>query len=81
MGICIRLLRIFFYKIHHSQTAVQGRRIYYIMIRDLFDLINKEDSEGALIFLDQEKAFGKVEYESLFKVMTAFGFGNLSLLD
>ena len=63
--------------IHYSQTAVQGRRIDYTvhMIRDLVDLINKEDSEGALIFLDQEKAFDRVEHEFLFKVMTAFGFG------
>ena len=64
--------------IHHSQTAVDGRRIDYTvhLIRDLIDLINKDDSEGALIFLDQEKAFDRVEHDFLFKTMTAFGFGD-----
>ena len=64
--------------IHHSQTAVDGRRIDYTvhLIRDLIDLINKDDSEGALIFLDQEKAFDRVEHDFLFKTMAAFGFGD-----
>ena len=64
--------------IHLSQTAVDGRRIDYTvhLIRDLIDLINKDDTEGALIFLDQEKAFDRVEHDFLFKVMSAFGFGD-----
>ena len=64
--------------IHISQTAVEGRRIDYTvhMIRDLVDLINKDDSEAALIFLDQEKAFDRVEHDFLFKTMAAFGFGS-----
>ena len=37
--------------------------------------IRDRDSEGALIFPDQEKAFDRVENEFLFKIMTAFGFG------
>ena len=63
--------------IHHSQTAVDKRRIDHTvhMIRDLVDLINKDDSEGALIFLDQEKAFDRVEHDFLFKAMSAFGIG------
>ena len=57
---------------------MDGRRIDYTvhLIRDIMDLINKDDSEGALIFLDQEKAFDRVEHEFLFKTMQAFGFGN-----
>ncbi len=64
--------------IHTSQTAVNGRRIDHTVhsIRDLIDLINSTDSEGALIFLDQEKAFDRVEHDFLFKTMEAFGFGN-----
>ena len=64
--------------IHHSQTAVDRRKIDYTvhMVRDLIDLINKEDTEGALIFLDQEKAFDRVEHDFLFKVLRAFGIGN-----
>ena len=46
------------------------------MIKDLVDLINKDDSEAALIFLDQEKAFDRVEHDFLFKTMAAFGFGS-----
>ena len=63
--------------IHHSQTAVDKRRIDYTvhLLRDLIDLINKDDSEGALIFLDQEKAFDRVEHDFLFKTMEAFGIG------
>ena len=64
--------------IHWSQTAVNGRRIDHTvhLIRDLVDLINKDDSEGALIFLDQEKAFDRVEHEFLFGAMAAFGIGD-----
>ena len=64
--------------IHHSQTAIDRRKIDYTvhLLRDLVDLINKDDTEGALIFLDQEKAFDRVEHDFLFKTMAAFGIGN-----
>ena len=64
--------------IQHSQTAVDNRRIDHTvhMIRDLIDHINKDNSEGALIFLDQEKAFDRVEHDFLFKTMSAFGIGD-----
>ena len=63
--------------IHWSQTAVDGRRIDHTvhLIRDLVDLINRDDSDGALIFLDQEKAFDRVEHDFLFRTMAAFGIG------
>ena len=64
--------------IHRSQTAVDGRRIDHTvhLIRDMVDLINKDDVDGALIFLDQEKAFDRVEHDFLFKTMRAFGIGD-----
>ena len=64
--------------IHHSQTAVDRRRIDHAvhLLRDLIDLANKEDTDGALIFLDQEKAFDRVEHDFLFKTMSAFGIGD-----
>ena len=45
------------------------------MIRDLIDLANKEDDTAAFIFLDQEKAFDRVNHDFLFKTMQAFGIG------
>ena len=64
--------------IHSSQTAVFGRRIDTTIhtIRDLIDLANKEDDTAAFIFLDQEKAFDRVNHDFLFKTMHSFGFGN-----
>ena len=64
--------------IHYSQTAVFGRRIDHTIhtIRDLIDLANKEDDTAAFIFLDQEKAFDRVNHDFLFKTMHSFGFGH-----
>ena len=63
--------------IHTSQTAVYGRRIDNTihLIRDLIDIANKEDDTAAFIFLDQEKAFDRVNHDFLFKVMKSFGIG------
>ena len=63
--------------IHYSQTAVFGRKIDHTIhtIRDLIDLANKEDDTAAFIFLDQEKAFDRVNHDFLFKTMHSFGFG------
>ena len=45
------------------------------MIRDLIDLVDAEDTEAAFIFLDQEKAFDRVDHDFLYKTMEAFGIG------
>ena len=64
--------------IHPSQTAVYGRKIDQTihMIRDLIDLANKEDIPAAFLFLDQEKAFDRVDHGFLYKTMKAFGIGD-----
>ena len=64
--------------IHKSQSAVDGRRIDNTvhLLRDLIDLANKENLEAAFIFLDQEKAFDRVDHQFLYKTMNAFGIGN-----
>ena len=70
-----RLLTVLPTIIHTSQTAVYGRRIDQTvhLIRDLIDLANQEDETAAFIFLDQEKAFDRVNHEFLFKTMRTFG--------
>ena len=63
--------------IHTSQTAVYGRRIDQTihLIRDLIDIANKDDEQAAFIFLDQEKAFDRVNHDFLYRTMRAFGIG------
>ena len=64
--------------IHETQTAVYGRHINSTvhLVRDIIDLVNKNDDQAALILLDQEKAFDRVEHDFLYKTMSAFGFGD-----
>ena len=64
--------------IHISQTAVYGRKIDQTIhtIRDLIDLANRDDEQAAFIFLDQEKAFDRVDHEFLYNTMKAFGLGD-----
>ena len=64
--------------IHPTQTAVFGRRIdqNIHLVRDLIDISNRDEDTAAFIFLDQEKAFDRVNHKFLFKVMEAFGIGN-----
>ena len=63
--------------IHKSQTGVHGRKIDYTIhtIRDLIEMAEKNNDEAAFIFLDQEKAFDRVNHLLLFKVMRKYGFG------
>ena len=65
--------------IHESQTAVYGRKIDQTIhkIRDLIDIANQEDEPAAFIFLDQEKAFDRVDHDFLYKTMRAFGIGDI----
>ena len=64
--------------IHCTQTAVYGRKIdqNIHLVRDLIELSNRENDTTAFLFLDQEKAFDRVNHEFLFKTMKAFGIGD-----
>ena len=56
---------------------MDGRRIDHTvhLLRDLINLSNQENLEAAFIFLDQEKAFDRVDHQFLHKTMNAFGIG------
>ena len=41
----------------------------------MIDLVNKNNEEACFLFLDQEKAFDRVNHSFLFKVLQQFGFG------
>ena len=63
--------------IHKTQTAIDTRRINHTvhMIRDLIDYTNEHDIGACFLFIDQEKAFDRVDHAFLFKVMESFGIG------
>ena len=47
------------------------------MVRDLIEYTNKTQTEAAMIFVDQEKAFDRVDHKFLFKTMRHFGIGEV----
>ena len=72
-----RLKKVLHSLIHFTQTAVDGRKIDNTihMLRDFIQLANNENLASAYIFLDQEKAFDRVNHEFLYKTMKTFGIG------
>ena len=61
--------------IHTDQKGcIQGRFIGQ-NIRLVEDIINEMDEDKIILLLDQEKAFDRVEWDWLFKVLHAFSFG------
>ena len=63
--------------IHKSQTGVHGRKIDHTIhtIRDLIAMAEMNNDDAAFIFLDQEKAFDRVNHQLLFKILRKYGFG------
>ena len=64
--------------VHPDQTcSVPGRTVFenLYLVRDVVDLANRASSPAAILALDQEKAFDKVDHGFLLSTLTTFGFG------
>ena len=63
--------------VQSTQTAVYGRKIdqNIHLVRDLIEISIRDNDIAAFIFLNQEKAFDRVNHEFLFEIMQAFGIG------
>ena len=65
--------------IHPDQRGfVPGRSIHEAnrLIQDIIDYANMRNDNGSIIFLDQEKAFDRVEWEWLDTCLIKYNFGN-----
>ena len=75
--LAVRMASVLSKLIHDNQRCVPGRKITknIHIVQDLIDVINKSNGKGALIFLDQEKAFDRISHTFIMKTLRAFGFG------
>ena len=74
-----RLLKVIHHVVSPDQTCgVPGRYIgeNVALLRDMVDLANERDLPVAILSLDQEKAFDRVDWQFLFSTLSAMGFGH-----
>ena len=76
-ALAMRLRTVISKLIHPNQTCVPGRNIEnnIHIVQNLIDHINETDGEAAMIFLDQEKAFDRMDHSFILKTLRKFGFG------
>ena len=68
-----RLLRVIHYVVEKDQTCgVPGRYIgeNVSLLRDLVDYTNETDTPAAILSLDQEKAFNRVDWNFMFNTLS-----------
>ncbi len=61
--------------IHPSQAGfIPGRNIYdqVWLTKRIIDLAEVEEQNGMIVFLDQEKAYDKIEHDYLWRILDAF---------
>ena len=74
-----RLQSVMLDLIHPDQKGfVKGRSIHHHVrfLADLQDLVTSRDEEAYALFLDFQKAFDRVNWEYMFKLLSRMGFGN-----
>ena len=74
-----RLQQVISDLIHPDQKGfVKGRSIHHHVrfLADLQDLVTGRDEEAYALFLDFEKAFDRVNWDYMFKVLDKMGFGS-----
>ncbi|CAM2119627.1 unnamed protein product [Caretta caretta] len=77
-AISLRLGSVMAEVIHPDQTyTLPGRSIFdnLFLVRDLLELGRRDGLSFALLSLDQEKAFDRVDHGYLLSTLQAFGFG------
>ncbi|CAM2115636.1 unnamed protein product [Caretta caretta] len=77
-AISLRLGSVMADVVHPDQTyTVPGRSIFdnLFLVRDLLELGQRDGLSFALLSLDQEKAFDRVDHGYLLSTLQAFGFG------
>ena len=75
-----RLLKVIHHVVSPDQTCgVPGRYIgeNVALLRDMVDLANERDLPVAILSLDQEKGFDRVDWQFLFSTLSAMGLPTL----
>ena len=76
--LALRLGRVLPSIISNDQTCIPGRNIASNLhtLNDIVKYANSKNIEAAIVFLDQEKAFDRVDHQFLMKTLKHLNFGD-----